>query len=239
MNLLLVEDEERVADFIQRGLNAEGWTVTAARDGSAALTMVEQDHFDAVILDLMLPTIGGQEVCRRMRSRANPTPVLILTALDSVDDRVAGLRLGADDYLTKPFEFDELIARIEALVRRTHRSGESNKAAAVLRAGPLSFDRRSLDVRCDDRRVEVSVKEREIFKLLISDPGRVFSRERILNSVWSTCADPMTNVVDVYIARLRKKLGPYGNRIKTVRGAGYRIAADDPLDHGTSSRGGA
>lgn len=228
MNLLLVEDEERVADFIQRGLKAEGWTVTAACDGNVALAMVKQERFDAVILDLVLPSIDGQEVCRQMRARADPTPVLMLTALDSVDDRVAGLRLGADDYLTKPFDFDELIARLEALVRRTRGSGGGTEWSTVMRAGRLSFDTRSLEVRCGERLVELSAKEREIFKLLIADPGRVFSRERILNTIWSTCEDPLTNVVDVYIGRLRKKLGSCGDRIGTVRSVGYRLLPDDP-----------
>ncbi|HRK95859.1 MAG TPA: response regulator transcription factor [Rhodospirillales bacterium] len=224
MNLLLVEDEARVADFIQRGLRAEGYSVTVARDGETAVWLLDAHAFDIVVLDLMLPGISGQAVCQRMRSVNDTTPVLMLTALDAVDDRVAGLRLGADDYLVKPFDFDELLARLEALGRRGARSGLAEDRQEVLTVADLRFDGRSLEVSCCGQPVELSAKERDILKLLMTDPGRVFSRERILNAIWAVSEDPLTNIVDVYIGRLRKKLGPCGEGIKTVRGAGYRLS---------------
>ena len=224
MNLLLVEDEGRVADFIQRGLRAEGYAVTLARDGETAVGLLDGHGFDIVVLDLMLPGISGQAVCQRMRAVNDMTPVLMLTALDAVEDRVAGLRLGADDYLVKPFDFDELLARIEALGRRGARAAAGEEGGEILVIGDLRFDTRSLQVTCCSLPIELSAKERDILKLLMTDAGRVFSRERILNAIWSVSEDPLTNIVDVYIGRLRKKLGPCGEGIKTVRGAGYRLS---------------
>ena len=225
MNLLVVEDEERVADFIQRGLKSEGWTVTLAPDGETAVELLANDEFDVVVLDLILPGMDGQAVCRRMRARNIATPILMLTALDEVDDRVAGLRLGADDYLGKPFDFDELVARIEALARRAAGFQRAEIRPDILTVGDLRFDTRSLEVRCLDRPIDLSAKERDILQMLMTQPGRVYSRERILNALWNLSEDPLTNVVDVYVSRLRKKLGPCGDRIQTVRGAGYRISA--------------
>lgn len=224
MNVLVVEDEARVAEFIQRGLKAEGWNITLATDGYQAIDLLEQDEFHVVVLDLMMPGMTGQDVCRRMRAKQDNTPVLMLSALDGVDDRIAGLRLGADDYLAKPFDFDELVARIEALARRAAGFKEGNGQVHVLKKGELRFDTRSLEVRCQDRLIELSAKERDILKLFLSNPDKVYSRERILNALWSFSEDPLTNVVDVYISRLRKKLGPCGALIGTVRGAGYRLS---------------
>ncbi len=226
MNVLLVEDEVRVADFIQRGLKAEGWSVCVAATGEAALVIVAEGDFDAIVLDLMLPGISGQDVCRRLRARKDSTPILMLSALADVDDRVAGLRMGADDYLSKPFDFDELIARIEALVRRSRANAEA--IPTVLRAGPLSFDTESLEVRCGETPISLTPKERDLLKLFLSSPRKIFSRERILSTLWGFSEDPQTNVVDVYIGRLRKKLGPCGEPIETVRGAGYRYSHKTP-----------
>ena len=222
MNILLVEDEVRVADFIRRGLAAEGWGVTHAEDGETALEMLADASFDAIILDLMLPGISGQEVCRKLRARANTTPVLMLSALDSTDERVAGLRLGADDYLPKPFEFDELVARLEALHRRSQLFPQQQNAD-LLECTGVTFDKRSLTVLIDGILIDLTGKERDILLLLMSSTGRVLSRERILNSVWGVTADPLTNVVDVYIGRVRRKLRQYGNRIVTLRNVGYRF----------------
>jgi DNA-binding response OmpR family regulator len=147
----------------------------------------------------------------------------MLTALDALDDRVAGLRMGADDYLVKPFDFDELQARIEALARRAAGFADAHSDPQVLTSGSLSFDTHSLEVRCDGQPVDLTPKERDILRLFLSNPGRIFSRERILSAVWGVNEDPLTNIVDVYIARLRKKLGPDGEAIETVRGAGYRF----------------
>lgn len=222
MNVLLVEDEVHVADFIARGLKGEGWVVEHAPDGESALKMLEESQFDVVVLDLMLPGVSGQDVCRKLRARRNIVPVLMLTALDATDEQGAGLRLGADDYLSKPFDFDELVARIEALSRRATRF-ENGAVEPVLVHGPLRFDRRSLLVTVEDHPVELTSKERDILQLLMTNPARVLARERILNAVWAAQEEPLTNVVDVYVGRLRKKLGDHGNLIETIRGLGYRL----------------
>ena len=222
MNILLVEDEDRVADFVRRGLKVDGYNVEQASDGEIALEILMLREFDVVVLDLMLPGISGSDVCRKMRARSDTTPVLMLTALDSTDERVAGLRMGADDYLPKPFDFDELVARIEALHRRKTGYGSGN-GDSMIQHGDLRFDPRALEFYVDGVVVPLSSKERELAVLLIKNVGRALSRERILNSVWGTQADPMTNIVDVYIGRLRKKLGHCGASITTLRGAGYRM----------------
>jgi DNA-binding response OmpR family regulator len=228
VNVLLVEDEARVADFVQRGLKAEGWSVSVAPTGESALLMIADACFDVIVLDLMLPGISGQDVCRRLRAKKNRTPILMLSALADVEDRVAGLRMGADDYLPKPFDFDELMARIEALARRSGGFGEAVATPEVLTSGALSFDTRSLEVRCGDTPINLTPKERDLLKLFLSGPRKIFSRERILSTLWGISEDPQTNVVDVYIGRLRRKLGPCGEPIETVRGAGYRYAENGP-----------
>lgn len=222
MNVLLIEDETRVADFIRRGLHAEGWVVTWAQDGETGLSLAEGSRFDAIILDLMLPGIGGHEVCRRLRARKNRTPILMLSALDAVEERTAGLRIGADDYLAKPFDFDELVARMQALRRRSGDWGVEEDGD-VLVCDDIVFDRRALTVTVGGARLELSSKERAVLLLLLGGRGRVFSRERILNAVWGVTSDPLTNVVDVYVGRLRRKLGARGARIATVRNVGYRF----------------
>ena len=224
MNVLLVEDEERVADFIRRGLKSEGHVVTYCLDGETALDQIRDDEFDVVILDLMLPGISGQDVCRRMRARHIYTPVLMLTALDTKDERVEGLRIGADDYLSKPFDFEELLARINVLHRRQAQYGTQTQSTPLPdRSDDLLFDAQALRLTVDGSEVELSVKERDLIVLFLSNPGKVLSRERILNSVWGTQEDPLTNIVDVYVGRLRRKLGAHGRRLATVRGAGYRF----------------
>lgn len=225
MNILIVEDEARVADFIQRGLRSEGWSVTAVSDAESGLELVNHDSFDAVILDLMLPGMSGQDMCRELRTRKNLTPVLMLTALGARDDRVAGLRMGADDYLAKPFDFDELVARLEALARRHSGFQTTPQESHRLEVASICFDTETLDVTCDGHLIDLTSKERDILALFLRNPGKVFSRERILNTVWCANADPLTNVVDVYMGRLRKKLGPEGRMVETVRGAGYRLIA--------------
>lgn len=222
MRVLVVEDEARVADFIQRGLKAEGWLITVAADGEAALAITAEGRFDVIVLDRMLPGISGTDVCRRLRARDDWTPVLMLTALSDVEQRVVGLRIGADDYLVKPFDFDELIARIQALARRAARPGAVAAESALAVSGQISFDCRTLEVRCAGHPIALTPKERDILLLFLSDPGRIFSRERILSTVWGAFEDPQTNIVDVYIGRLRKKLGARSDCLETVRGAGYR-----------------
>lgn len=224
--ILLVEDEARVADFLTRGLRAEGYGVVHARDGEEALEVARQGEFSAIILDRMLPGIAGEEVCQRLRAGNLLTPVLILSALDAVDDRVEGLRMGADDYLCKPFAFEELLARIDALIRRDRRFAPTETRLVV---GDLVFDRQALRAERAGRSIELTAKELALLEFLMSQSGRVVSRARILSNVWGVSEDPLTNVVDVFIRRLRRKLDdPDARLIATVRGYGYRLAALEP-----------
>ena len=225
MNVLLIEDEARVAEFIERGLRAERYCVSRAQTGEGGLDHASNREYDAIIVDLLLPDIHGYEVCRRLRLAGVFAPILIVSALDSPSDRVRGLRFGADDYLTKPFDFEELLARLEALVRRAQNFVLD---ASALQIGDLVFDRETLEVRRGERSIKLTAKELALLELLMSSPGKVFSRTRILNNVWGYDKDPLTNVVDVYIARLRKKVDD-GNKptlIQTVRGHGYRMSID-------------
>jgi DNA-binding response OmpR family regulator len=225
VNILLVEDDARVADFIGRGMRSEGWQVSIATDGEAALAMLDTERFDVVVLDRMLPGISGIEVCRRIRARQDATSILMLSALGDVEDRVSGLRIGVDDYLAKPFDFNELLVRVQELTRRTAGMFDDPEAGAVeLSAGPIRFNTVSLEVHCGARLVSLTPIEREVLKLFLQNRGRVLSRERILNKGWSVNKDPLTNIVDVYVRRLRQELGTAGELIETVRGAGYRCA---------------
>jgi DNA-binding response OmpR family regulator len=221
MNLMVVEDDARVADFLTRGLRAEGYRVQALKTGEEALVMARQEAPALILLDVMLPGISGMEVCQQLRAARIASPVLMLTAMGTVQDRVAGLRCGADDYLTKPFAFEELLARIEALLRRPPVMVERS---SVLSVGPISFDRERMIVTRDGEPVAMTAREMALLELLMSSPGRLFSRERILANVWGVDEDPLTNVVDVYIRRLRAKIDGDGpSMISTVRGLGYRF----------------
>jgi len=234
MNVLLIEDDQRIADFLQRGLRAEGFRVQVARngrDGLACAMSAWKDHRDGdpvtvVVLDLMLPDIGGMEVCQTLRANQVQLPILMLSALSTVEDRVAGLRLGADDYLCKPFDFEELLARIEALRRR----GRDLRAgpATLLKVADLELDRSTMKATRDGRVLSLTARELALLELLMSAPGRLFSRERILANVWGVNEDPLTNIVDVYIGRLRSKIddGYAAPLIHTQRGLGYRLEAD-------------
>jgi len=228
MRILIVEDETRIADFLQRGLRAEGHFCLVANDGETGLSLAMEGDFDLILLDLMLPGIHGHEVCQHLRMEQVNTPLIILSAMDSLDDVITGLRMGADDYLTKPFSFEELLARIEAVMRRSSAiSGQDQK----LKAGPLLFDRKSLRFFADGTEIKLTAKELAIIELLMSNPGTLFSRERILNNVWGLDMDPLTNVVDVYIGKLRKKVdgGSDSSMIETVRGMGYRLNLEEKV----------
>ena len=222
MRILIVEDEARIADFLQRGLRAEGHFCVIASDGEAGLSLALDGDFDLILLDMMLPGIHGREVCQQLRMNKINTPLIILSAMDSLDDVIAGLRMGADDYMTKPFSFEELLARIETVMRR---SAEISTEEQALAAGPLAFDRQSLRFSVDGEDIKMTAKELAIIELLMSNPGTLFSRERILSNVWGLNMDPLTNVVDVYIGKLRKKIDsdPDHSMIETVRGLGYRL----------------
>lgn len=222
MNILLIEDEDRIADFLVRGLKAEGHSVTHAGDGETGLSFLGKDRFDAVLLDVMLPGISGHEVCAKMRFRKDFTPVMMLTALDQTDEKVAGLQKGADDYLAKPFDFDELLARLDAMTRRRQLYVETDTATAATDEG-LEVDTAGQCIRIGAAVIDLSGKELDLMALLVNNSGRVMSRERILNAVWGANSDPLTNTVDVHIGRLRKKLGPHAGMIATVHGTGYRL----------------
>jgi DNA-binding response OmpR family regulator len=228
MRILVVEDETRIADFLQRGLRAEGHFCLVANDGETGLSLAMEGDFDLILLDLMLPGIHGHEVCQQLRMKQVNTPLIILSAMDSLDDVIAGLRMGADDYLTKPFSFEELLARIEAVMRRSSAISDQDQ---TLKAGPLLFDRKSLRFFADGTEIKLTAKELAIIELLMSNPGTLFSRERILNNVWGLNMDPLTNVVDVYIGKLRKKVdcGSDSSMIETVRGMGYRLNLEEKV----------
>ncbi|WP_208353152.1 response regulator transcription factor [Pseudaestuariivita rosea] len=226
MNVLLVEDERAVGDFIRRGLGAEAWSVQHVLDGESAIEVLKNDSFDVMIFDVMLPGMSGVDLCRAVRGRRIDTPIMMLTAMDDVDDCITGLRAGADDYLTKPFDFGELVARLEVLSRRRNKLSDPQDHSC-LKQGKIVFDKTSHVVTVDNREVEFTVKERELLVFFLSNPDKLVSRERILNTVWGSQEDPYTNIVDVYVARLRKKIGDESKRLKTVRGVGYRFSVAD------------
>ena len=231
MNILIVEDDDRIADFLCRGLRAEGHRVQRAADGPTGLALARdaareqhpQEGATVLVLDLMLPGLSGLEICQALRSAQVGLPILMLTAQGSLEDRVNGLRLGADDYLGKPFDFEELLARLEALARR----GREWRPAAPARlcVGDLELDRDRMQASRGGQVLPLTARELALLELLMSAPGRLFSRERILANVWGTSEDPLTNVVDVYIRRLRARIDREGAPalIHTVRGLGYRL----------------
>lgn len=225
MNILVVEDDVRVADFLLRGLSAEGYRVQLARTGPEGLELARSNELSVLLLDLMLPGLSGLELCQTLRAEGHHVPVLMLTALSNTEDKVSGLRLGADDYLTKPFAFEELLARIEALLRRGR---EQRPRATTLQVADLVLDRERMEVTRAGKLVPLTAKELAFLELLMAAPGRVYSRERILSNVWGTNEDPLTNIVDVYVRRLRAKIddGHPVALLKTVRGLGYRLDAE-------------
>lgn len=222
-SILIVEDDPRVADFLVRGLKAEGFPVQHARTGPQGLELARRGDLALLILDLMLPGINGLELCQTFRAEGGQTPVLMLTAMSTTEDKVNGLRLGADDYLTKPFDFEELLARIEALLRRGR---DLRPRVTTLQVADLVLDRERMRVERAGQPITLTAKELAFLELLMSAPGRVYSRERILANVWGTHEDPLTNIVDVYVRRLRMKIdGDHAVQLlQTVRGLGYRIS---------------
>lgn len=220
MRLLLIEDEAKVADFVKRGLSAERYAVDVARDGKSGLELATTYQYDLVILDLMLPALDGGEVLRRIRRVNSEVPVLILTARDAVQDKVNQFEAGADDYLTKPFAFAELLVRTKALLRR----GPVNRSS-VLCLHDLELDRLSQQVKRAGARIELTSKEFALLEYLMANAGRVLSRNMIIEHVWDQSFDGMTNIVDVYIRHLRRKVDENHAKklIRTVRGVGYTI----------------
>ena len=220
MRVLIVEDEVKMAALLKRGLEEEGYAVDTAGDGQQALWLGTENPYDAIVLDVMLPDLDGFEICKRLREAGRWSPVLMLTARDDVPDRVAGLDAGADDYLTKPFAFAELVARLRALVRR----GAPERPAA-LRVGDLVMDPATRRVARGDVPIELTAKEFALLEYLLRHPGEVLSRAQLIEHVWDFAYDGDSNVVDVYVRYLREKVDrPFGSdSIETVRGAGYRL----------------
>jgi two-component system copper resistance phosphate regulon response regulator CusR len=223
VRILLVEDETRVAGFIAKGLREQSYAVDISVDGEAALYMAAVNEYDLVILDVMLPRKDGWAVCRELRASGSGVPILMLTARDAVDDRVAGLDAGADDYLAKPFDFKELLARLRALGRRP-----APLRRDVLKADDLALDTASHAVSRGGRPISLTAKEYALLEFLLINQGRVVGRERIAQHVWDENFDPFSNVIDVYIRRLRSKLDSGAGRrlIHTRRGEGYMLGAE-------------
>jgi DNA-binding response OmpR family regulator len=222
--ILIAEDEPRIAAFIDKGLRAAGFTATVVEDGRSALGLARSGEFDLLVLDVGLPQLDGFEVLRLLRAESDPIPVVILTARDSVGDMVAGLDGGADDYMSKPFRFEELLARVRRRLR-DDRAPEST----VLSQGDLSLDLRSRRAYVAGSAVDLSAREFAVAEVFLRNPDQVLSREQLLSHVWGYDFDPGSNVVDVYVRYLRRKLG--SSRIETVRGMGYRLPAAADSDN--------
>ncbi len=221
MRILLVEDEERVSRFIVRGLTSQGFAVDAAADGRSGLELATAYNYDLIVLDLMLPGLSGTEVLQQIRRTDQRVPILMLTARDAIADKVQHLEAGADDYLTKPFAFVELMARVKALLRRG-----SVERPNVLRVADLEIDRLSQQVRRSGQRIELTAKEYALLEYLAANAGRVLSRTMIIDHVWDQSFEGATNIVDVYVRHLRAKVdeGHAEKLIRTVRGVGYKIS---------------
>ncbi len=220
MKLLVVEDNPKVARFLVRALTEEGHVVDQVGDGTRAIDQIEAVAYDAVVLDWMLPGMDGIAVCRAVRDRGVRTPILMLTARAEVGERILGLDAGADDYLSKPFDLGELLARVRALGRRAGGGGGS-----TLRLGPLTVDTVARRATIDGRTIDLTSRELALLAYLMQHAGRAVSRSELLQKVWSTSFDPSSNVVEVHVKNLREKLGGHDGMIETVRGVGYRAIA--------------
>src|ERR1700756_1854778 len=220
MRILLIEDEVKLAGFIKRGLVAERYAVDVAKDGRSGLELAQTYQYDLILLDLMLPGMDGSDVLRRIRRENSSVPVLILSARDTVQDKVSNMEVGADDYLTKPFAFAELLVRIKALMRRG-----ATRQETVLRVADVELDRLTQQVRRGGKRIELTSKEYSLLEYLMANAGRVLSRTMIIEHVWDQSFDGITNIVAVYVRHLRSKVDdPFEQKlIRTVRGVGYTI----------------
>lgn len=230
MRVLAVEDERKIAAYIKRGLEEQGYAVDVAYTGREALDWAAVVDFDLIVLDILLPEVDGIQVCRKLRQQGVHTPILMLTARDTIDDRVAGLDAGADDYLVKPFALRELLARLRALGRRVAGVPKSN----LLQVGNLELDTLTHRARRGRQSIDLTAKEYAILECLMRHPEQVLSRTTIAEHVWSYDSFHQSNIIDVYIRNLRRKLDdPFDVKLlQTVRGAGYRITADGPDSNG-------
>ena len=217
MRVLVVEDDDKIATFVVRGPKQAGYAVDHAPDGETGLALAESTNYDAAIVDIMLPKLDGISLVKRLRAARQTMPVLFLSAKNSVDDRVLGLQSGGDDYLTKPFAFSELVARLHALIRRATQSPEATR----LVSGDVTLDLVTREVTCAGQSVELQPREFSLLAFLLRHAGRPVSKTMILEHVWDYSFDPQTNVVDVVVSRLRSKIDPDHQRLTTVRGVGY------------------
>jgi two-component system response regulator MprA len=227
VHLLVVEDDPRLGPLLQRLLERDRHLVELAADGPTGLELAQAiDGFDAIVLDVGLPKLSGLDVARRLRSDGLRTPILMLTARDTVGDRVTGLDAGADDYLVKPFAYEELAARLRALGRRA--ANATTQVGAVLTAGRIALDERLRRVTVGDRPVDLSPREFALLECLLRHPDQVLSRDQLLDLAWPTGVAVTPNAVDAYVHYLREKLGPAAGQVETVRGVGYRMRATEP-----------
>ena len=217
MRILVVEDDDKIASFVIKGLKQAGYAVDRAADGEEALVLAETTPYDAAIVDIMLPKLDGLSLIQRMRSRKCRTPVIVLSAKASVDDRVKGLHAGGDDYLTKPFAFSELLARTQALIRRATQTAEPTRVIA----GDLTLDLLTREVTRGTEKIELPAREFALLEYLMRNAGRAVSKTMILEHIFDYSFDPQTNVVDVVVHRLRAKIDPDRTRLQTLRGVGY------------------
>jgi DNA-binding response OmpR family regulator len=222
MRILLVEDEPEAARLLAKGLREQAYAVDVAIDGRAAAFQAQTTDYDAVILDLILPKLDGLSVCRELRAAGSSVPILMLTARDAVQSRILGLDSGADDYLTKPFDFNELLARLRAVIRRGVRPPVPDR----LRAGSIELDTRSKEVTKDGRKLRLTMREYSLLEYFVRHPRQVIGRAEIAEHVWDESYDPFSNVIDVYVQRLRRKIddGAAESLIRTRRGEGYAFA---------------
>ena len=220
MKVLLVEDDRNILSFIKKGLKEQGLLVDTCENGDEGYALASEQAYDVLILDIMLPGRDGLSILRGLREKKITVPVIILTARSALQERVEGLNLGADDYLNKPFYMEELLARINAVTRRA-----TGDQLSLMQCGPLTVNLITREVRLGKEKVELTIREFNLLKLLMRSPGRVFTRTQILEHVWGYDFDPQTNVVDVYVRRLRSKvdMNPNAPLIETVRGVGYRM----------------
>ncbi len=220
MRVLVVEDQDRIASFIEKGLKEQGFVVDLVHDGDEAYALATTEPYEAIVLDIMLPGRDGLSILKNLRKKGNNVPVILLTARGELDERLEGLNLGADDYMTKPFYIEELVARLHTIVRRS-----AGEATNLLKVGDLSMDLVSRAVKRDGEEIQLSMREFALLEFMMRSPGRVVSRMQICEHVWNYSFDPDTNLVDVYIQRLRKKVDKDFDEklIETVRGVGYRI----------------